>query len=130
MGLEGAGHSWGGCAFPVPGCPVQPLPRCPQELRETKRRHETRLVEIDSGQQREFENRLADALQDLRSQHEAQVNLYKEELKKTYMAKVAHSHSHHPQAGTRWSRAVLLPSPPLEMFSRSGNPTWSPSPAV
>ncbi|KAL7978404.1 hypothetical protein Chor_014943 [Crotalus horridus] len=58
------------------------------ELRETKRRHETRLVEIDSGQQRDFESRLADALQDLRSQHEDQVNLYKDELKKTYMAKL------------------------------------------
>ncbi|XP_077181356.1 lamin isoform X1 [Paroedura picta] len=59
-----------------------------EELRETKRRHETRLVEIDSGRQQEFESKLADALQDLRSQHEAQVRLYKEELEKTYGAKL------------------------------------------
>lgn len=63
---------------------VQPL----QELRETKRRHETRLVEIDNGKQREFESRLADALQELRAQHEDQVEQYKKELEKTYSAKV------------------------------------------
>lgn len=67
------------------------LTRCPpQELRETKRRHETRLVEIDNGRQREFESKLADALQDLRGQHEAQVKHYKDDLEKTYGAKVAH----------------------------------------
>uniref|UniRef100_A0A8C8RP98 Lamin A/C n=1 Tax=Pelusios castaneus TaxID=367368 RepID=A0A8C8RP98_9SAUR len=59
-----------------------------EELRETKRRHETRLVEIDNGRQREFESKLADALQDLRAQHESQVKLYKEELEKTYGSKV------------------------------------------
>lgn len=59
-----------------------------QELRETKRRHETRLVEIDNGKQREFESRLADALQELRAQHEDQVEQYKKELEKTYSAKV------------------------------------------
>lgn len=64
-----------------------PLTR-PQELRETKRRHETRLVEIDNGRQREFESKLSEALQELRSQHEAQIRLYKDELEKTYGAKV------------------------------------------
>ena len=59
-----------------------------QELRETKRRHETRLVEIDNGKQREFESRLADALQELRAQHEDQVEQYKKELERTYSAKV------------------------------------------
>uniref|UniRef100_A0A8D0GCF2 Lamin A/C n=1 Tax=Sphenodon punctatus TaxID=8508 RepID=A0A8D0GCF2_SPHPU len=59
-----------------------------EEIRESKRRHETRLVEIDNGRQREFENKLADALQDLRGQHEAQVKLYKDELEKTYCAKL------------------------------------------
>ncbi|KAF6074863.1 lamin A/C [Phyllostomus discolor] len=59
-----------------------------EELRETKRRHETRLVEIDNGKQLEFESRLADALQELRAQHEEQVEQYKKELEKTYSAKV------------------------------------------
>ncbi|KAM6217717.1 lamin [Rhynchocyon petersi] len=59
-----------------------------EELREIKRRHETRLVEIDNGKQREFESRLADALQELRAQHEEQVEQYKKELEKTYSAKL------------------------------------------
>ncbi|CAI9569026.1 unnamed protein product, partial [Staurois parvus] len=59
-----------------------------EELRESKRRHETRLVEIDSGRQREFESKLADALLELRAQHEGQIGLYKEELEKTYNAKL------------------------------------------
>lgn len=48
-------------------------------------------MEIDSGKQREFENKLADALQDLRAQHEEQVEQYKKELEKTYSAKVPQS---------------------------------------
>lgn len=46
------------------------------------------MVEIDSGRQQEFESKLADALADLRAQHEDQVRLYKEELEKTYKSKV------------------------------------------
>ncbi|OCT69497.1 hypothetical protein XELAEV_18040808mg [Xenopus laevis] len=59
-----------------------------EEMRETKRRHETRLVEVDNGRQREFESKLADALHELRAQHEGQIGLYKEELGKTYNAKL------------------------------------------
>ncbi|KAM4690856.1 lamin [Rhinophrynus dorsalis] len=59
-----------------------------EELRETKHRHETKLVELDSGRQREFESKLADALQELRGQHEGQISLYKQELEKTYNAKL------------------------------------------
>ncbi|MEQ2200002.1 hypothetical protein XENOCAPTIV_019538, partial [Xenoophorus captivus] len=59
-----------------------------EELRESKRRHESRIVEIDSGRQQEFESMLADALTELRAQHEQQVYIYKEELEKTYNSKV------------------------------------------
>lgn len=59
-----------------------------QELRESKRRHESRMVEIDSGRQQEFESKLADALAELRAQHEEQLRLYKEEVEKTYNSKV------------------------------------------
>lgn len=45
-------------------------------------------MEIDNGKQREFESRLSDALQELRAQHEEQVDQYKKELEKTYSAKV------------------------------------------
>lgn len=63
-------------------------PECLQELRESKRRYESRMVEIDGGRQREFETKLADALTELRAQHEAQFHLYKEEIEKTYNSKV------------------------------------------
>lgn len=63
-------------------------PKCLQELRESKRRYESRIVEIDGGRQREFETKLGDALAELRAQHEDQFNLYKQEIEKTYNSKV------------------------------------------
>ncbi|KAG7481478.1 hypothetical protein MATL_G00066970 [Megalops atlanticus] len=59
-----------------------------EELKETRRRHETRLVEVDSGRQIEYEFKLAQALADMRQQHDEQVKLYKEEMEHTYMAKL------------------------------------------
>ncbi|XP_063055400.1 lamin-A-like isoform X2 [Engraulis encrasicolus] len=59
-----------------------------EELRESKRRYESRMVEIDSGRQQEFESKLADALTELRGQHEEQVRIYKEEIEKTYNSKL------------------------------------------
>lgn len=61
-----------------------------QELRETKRRHESRMVELDNGHQQDFESKLAEALADMRGQHELQIKMYKEELGKTYNSKVDH----------------------------------------
>lgn len=61
----------------------------PQELREVKRRHESRMVELDNGHQKDFESKLADALMEMRNQHELQVQMYKDELEKTYNTKVA-----------------------------------------
>ncbi|XP_032435856.1 lamin-A-like isoform X2 [Xiphophorus hellerii] len=59
-----------------------------EELRETKRRHESRVVELDNGHQQDFESKLAEALAEMRSQHELQIKLYKEEIEKTYNAKL------------------------------------------
>uniref|UniRef100_A0AAR2L0E4 Lamin A n=1 Tax=Pygocentrus nattereri TaxID=42514 RepID=A0AAR2L0E4_PYGNA len=59
-----------------------------EELRESKRRHESRMVEIDSGRQQEFESKLAEALSELRGQHEEQLRIYKDEIEKTYNAKL------------------------------------------
>ncbi|XP_030049430.1 lamin-B1 [Microcaecilia unicolor] len=59
-----------------------------EEIKETRRRHETRLVEVDSGRQVEYEFKLAQALTDMREQQDAQVKLYKEELEQTYHAKL------------------------------------------
>ncbi|XP_009571997.1 PREDICTED: lamin-L(III)-like [Fulmarus glacialis] len=58
------------------------------ELKETKRVHESRIAEIESGRQREFESKLSDALQGLRKQHEEQIQGYKEELERTFSAKM------------------------------------------
>ncbi|XP_009575298.1 PREDICTED: lamin-B1-like, partial [Fulmarus glacialis] len=59
-----------------------------EEINETRRKHETRLVEVDSGRQIEYEHKLAQALCEIREQHDAQVKLYKEELEQTYHAKL------------------------------------------
>lgn len=59
-----------------------------EEVRETRRRHERRLVEVDSSRQQEHDLRMAQALEELRSQHDEQVRLYRLELEQTYQAKV------------------------------------------
>lgn len=59
-----------------------------QEIKETRKRQETRLVEVDSGRVIDYEHRLAQALSEMRAQHEEQVKIYKEELENTYQAKV------------------------------------------
>uniref|UniRef100_A0A9J8D7R0 Lamin L3 n=1 Tax=Cyprinus carpio carpio TaxID=630221 RepID=A0A9J8D7R0_CYPCA len=59
-----------------------------QEVREMRSRHESRLMELDSGRQKEFEGKLAEAMKQLREEHEAQIQQYKEELEKTFAAKL------------------------------------------
>ncbi|XP_056614226.1 lamin-B2 [Triplophysa dalaica] len=59
-----------------------------EEVRESRRRHGKRTVEVDSGIQQDYEFKLAQALQDLRRQHEEQVQIYKEELQQTFRAKL------------------------------------------
>lgn len=59
-----------------------------EEIKDTRHRHETRLVEVDTGRQMEYESKLAQALAEMREQHDQQVRLYKEEMEQTYMAKL------------------------------------------
>uniref|UniRef100_A0A665UV73 Lamin-A-like n=1 Tax=Echeneis naucrates TaxID=173247 RepID=A0A665UV73_ECHNA len=59
-----------------------------EELREIKRRHESRMVELDNGHQQEFESKLAEALVEMRNQHELQIKMYKDEIEKTYNTKL------------------------------------------
>nr|XP_055045174.1 lamin L3 isoform X3 [Misgurnus anguillicaudatus] len=61
---------------------------CDQEVREMRSRYESRLVEVDSGRQKEFEGKLAEAMKQLREEHEAQISQYKDELEKTFSAKL------------------------------------------
>ncbi|XP_021504580.1 lamin-B2 isoform X2 [Meriones unguiculatus] len=67
------------------------VPAREQEVRETRRRHERRLVEVDSSRQQEYDFKMAQALEDLRSQHDEQVRLYRLELEQTYQAKLDHA---------------------------------------
>ncbi|XP_055731370.1 lamin-B1 [Salvelinus fontinalis] len=59
-----------------------------EEIKETRRRHETSLVEVDSGRAVEYEFKLAQALTEMRGQHDEQVKLYKDEMENTYVAKL------------------------------------------
>uniref|UniRef100_A0A667WVY3 Lamin B2 n=1 Tax=Myripristis murdjan TaxID=586833 RepID=A0A667WVY3_9TELE len=59
-----------------------------EEVRESRRRQEQRIVEVDTGVRQDYEFKLAQALQDLRRQHDEQVSLYKEELEQTFQAKL------------------------------------------
>ncbi|XP_041647387.1 lamin-B2 [Cheilinus undulatus] len=59
-----------------------------EEVRESRRRQEQRIVEVDSGVRQDYEFKLAQALQDLRKQHDEQVSFYKEELEQTFQAKL------------------------------------------
>ncbi|MGH0171975.1 UNVERIFIED_CONTAM: hypothetical protein FKN15_065984 [Acipenser sinensis] len=76
--------------------PGEPLPepqrgaRVPKEheVKDTRRSLETRLVEVDSGRQMEYEFKLAQALSEMREQHDLQVKIYKDEMEQTYLAKV------------------------------------------
>uniref|UniRef100_A0A8D2PQG6 Lamin-B2 n=1 Tax=Zosterops lateralis melanops TaxID=1220523 RepID=A0A8D2PQG6_ZOSLA len=59
-----------------------------EEIRETRKRHEHRLIEVDTSRQQEYESKMTQALEDLRNQHDEQVKLYKMELEQTYQAKL------------------------------------------
>lgn len=59
-----------------------------QEVREMRSRHESRLVELDTGRQKEFEGKLAEAMKQLREEHESHIQQYKDELEKTFAAKL------------------------------------------
>ncbi|XP_008835314.2 lamin-B2 [Nannospalax galili] len=59
-----------------------------EEVRETRRQHERHLVEADSSRQQEYDLKMAQALEELRSQHDEQVQLYRLELEQTYQAKL------------------------------------------
>lgn len=46
------------------------------------------MVELDNGHQQDFESKLAQALMEMRNQHDLQIKMYKDELEKTYNTKV------------------------------------------
>lgn len=48
------------------------------------------MVELDNGHQQDFESKLAEALMEMRNQHEQQIKMYKDDIGKTYNTKVDH----------------------------------------
>ncbi|XP_013922787.1 PREDICTED: lamin-B1-like [Thamnophis sirtalis] len=76
-----------------------------EEINETRRKHETRLVEVDSGRLIDYEYKLTQALKEMREQHDMQVKLYKEELEETYHAKVLLKLTPSPSSRVTVSRA-------------------------
>ncbi|XP_069505702.1 lamin-B2 isoform X2 [Ambystoma mexicanum] len=62
-----------------------------EESRETRRRQERRMVEVDTGHSFDYESKLAQALEELRNQHDEQVRMYKSELEQTFQAKLANA---------------------------------------
>ncbi|XP_074515683.1 lamin L3 isoform X2 [Sebastes fasciatus] len=59
-----------------------------QEILEVRSRHDSRLVELDSGRRREFESKMAETMQQLRQDHESQLLQYKEEIDRTFSSKL------------------------------------------
>ncbi|XP_059928201.1 lamin-L(III)-like isoform X1 [Gadus macrocephalus] len=59
-----------------------------QEILDVRSRHESRIVEVESGRRREFESKLADTMQRLRQDHDLQVQQYKEELERNFTTKL------------------------------------------
>lgn len=51
-------------------------------------------MEVDSGRAVEYEFKLAQALTEMRGQHDEQVKLYKDEMENTYVAKVRQKTQH------------------------------------
>ncbi|KAJ3593263.1 hypothetical protein NHX12_005598 [Muraenolepis orangiensis] len=59
-----------------------------QELQDVQHRHESRIMEVESGRRREFDSKLADSMQCLRQDHDVQVQQYKEELERNFCTKL------------------------------------------
>ena len=62
---------------------------------------------MDNGLQQDFESKLSDALTEMRSQHELQVKMYKDELEKTYNSKVGGRNNHNDVAWRKLWAVVL-----------------------
>lgn len=63
-----------------------------EEVKESRQRYETQLVEVDSGRKVEYEYKLTQALTDMRAQNEEQIGLYKDNMESTYVTKLEDLH--------------------------------------
>ncbi|XP_064618743.1 lamin Dm0-like isoform X2 [Lineus longissimus] len=60
-----------------------------QQLNETKSRTEISMTEVDDRYQHEYDNRLAEALKEMRGQHEFQAKIYREEMETMFEKKLS-----------------------------------------
>lgn len=70
-------------------------------------------MEVDSGHQREFDSKLAEAMQQLRQEHECQLQEYKDEMHRTFSSQVHSSDAAFeclPSVQMELARSVLLAS--------------------
>ncbi|XP_029353973.1 lamin L3 isoform X2 [Echeneis naucrates] len=81
-----------------------------QEILQVRSRHESRLVEVDSGRRREFESKLAEAMKQLRQDHEIQLQQYKDEIDRTLSSKLQNAQ----QAALEKSNVVSTTKEELE----------------
>lgn len=81
-----------------------------QEIMDIRSRHESRLVELDSGRRREFDSKLAETMQQLRQDHESQLQQYKEEIDRTFSSKLQNAQ----QAALEKSNVVSAAKDELE----------------
>ncbi|XP_063000422.1 lamin-L(III)-like [Elgaria multicarinata webbii] len=58
------------------------------ELKSKKRFYESRIQEIESGCQQEFERKLLNALQDLRKEHKQRIQEYKDQMERNFQARI------------------------------------------
>ncbi|KAF7645042.1 hypothetical protein LDENG_00211160, partial [Lucifuga dentata] len=59
-----------------------------QEILVIRSQHESRLAEVDSGREKEFESKLTEAIHQLRHDHEIHMQQYKEQLEKNFSTKL------------------------------------------
>ncbi|XP_074522821.1 lamin L3 isoform X2 [Halichoeres trimaculatus] len=81
-----------------------------EQIFEIRNRHESRLVELDSGRRREFESKVAELMQKLRQDHESQLQQYKEEMDRNFGSKLQNAQ----QAVVEKSRAASATKEDLE----------------
>ncbi|XP_062998721.1 lamin-L(III)-like [Elgaria multicarinata webbii] len=58
------------------------------ELKSKTRFYESRIQEIESGRQQEFERKLLNALQELRKEHEQRIQEYKDQMERNFQARI------------------------------------------
>ncbi|XP_010187709.1 PREDICTED: lamin-B1-like, partial [Mesitornis unicolor] len=59
-----------------------------KEIKETKQKYDTRIAEVGLRHQIAFEDKLTQALREIREQHDIKVKQYKDELEQTYQLKL------------------------------------------